>query len=155
VAVLNSNFPNPQLETDGFQSVPAAFSRRPRLNTLTHRSPTVITLATLPLFRCDRTQFALTVFSFRSSGSVLNDTMLNDHPRCAILYVHASDMMMLVLTLKSHASTLSRLIVLFITGVCLTFLVLCAYACTIWNPVSRPCVNRVSLRLLAVALIFK
>ncbi|KAJ7888621.1 hypothetical protein B0H14DRAFT_3127235 [Mycena olivaceomarginata] len=56
--------------------------------------------------------------------------------------------------LNDHPRALSRLIALLITGVCLTFLVLCAYAYTIWNPVSRPCVNRVSLRLLALALIF-
>ncbi|KAJ6495070.1 hypothetical protein C8R45DRAFT_986049 [Mycena sanguinolenta] len=56
--------------------------------------------------------------------------------------------------LNDHPSALSRLIALFITGICLTFLVLCAYACTIWNPASRSSMDRVSLRLLAVALIF-
>ncbi|KAJ6506960.1 hypothetical protein C8R45DRAFT_971110 [Mycena sanguinolenta] len=56
--------------------------------------------------------------------------------------------------LNDHPRALSRLIALFITGVCLTFLVLCAYACALWNSVSRPCMDRVSLRLLVVALIF-
>ncbi|KAJ6506933.1 hypothetical protein C8R45DRAFT_1208868 [Mycena sanguinolenta] len=55
--------------------------------------------------------------------------------------------------LNDHPRALSRLIALFITGVCLTFLVLCAYACALWNSVSRHCMDRVSLRLLVVALI--
>ncbi|KAF7367966.1 hypothetical protein MSAN_00861800 [Mycena sanguinolenta] len=44
--------------------------------------------------------------------------------------------------LHDHPSARLRLIALLITGVCLSFLVLCAYACTIWNPVSRPCMDR-------------
>ncbi|KAJ7639918.1 hypothetical protein B0H17DRAFT_1200094 [Mycena rosella] len=39
-----------------------------------------------------------------------------------------------------------------IPGVCLTFLVLCAYAYVYWHPVSRPSLNRVSFRLLVLAL---
>ncbi|KAJ7719150.1 hypothetical protein B0H16DRAFT_1607494 [Mycena metata] len=53
-----------------------------------------------------------------------------------------------------HPRAFSMLMALLITGTCLTFFVLCAYAYTSWNPVSRPCMNRVSLRLLALALIF-
>ncbi|KAJ6506938.1 hypothetical protein C8R45DRAFT_971043 [Mycena sanguinolenta] len=56
--------------------------------------------------------------------------------------------------LNDHPRALSRLIALFITSVCLTFLVLCAYACALWNSVTRPCMDRVSLRLLVVALTF-
>ncbi|KAJ7025720.1 hypothetical protein C8F04DRAFT_127715 [Mycena alexandri] len=55
---------------------------------------------------------------------------------------------------SGHPGAFSMLMALLITGTCLTFVVLCAYAYTSWNPVSRPCMNRVSLRLLALALIF-
>ncbi|KAJ7443195.1 hypothetical protein B0H11DRAFT_2093008 [Mycena galericulata] len=42
---------------------------------------------------------------------------------------------------------------LMIPGLCLTFLVLCAYAYAAWHPVSKNYLNRVSFRLLVYALV--
>ncbi|KAJ7701149.1 hypothetical protein B0H17DRAFT_1046090 [Mycena rosella] len=42
---------------------------------------------------------------------------------------------------------------LVLPGVCLTIVVLCAFAYTAWHPVSRPHLNRVSFRLLCFALV--